>query len=221
MVSNEWQSMLDDVIVRPSFPHDDMDGNGWSKARPIREGSQTDVHQKENVHCQPMICFKKNLKPIKTIPPPAAIKLESIYLTDHIASLQEYALVGRWHFPKMDDTKMRNWLELQWKPLIGYIPIVARLLKEWYCFHFLSASDLEAIQNRPWVYGRSFLALYKWYVGYNPLKNTPTNNLIWVKLPGLPLELWSKETLTEIGNAIGRCVYVDPRCLGGKDKCVA
>lgn len=140
---------------------------------------------------------------------------------DCIESLQEYALVGRWHFPEMDDTKMRHWVELQWKPLIDYTPIVARLLKEWYCFHFLSTNDLEAIQNHPWVYGRSFLALRKWYMGYNLLENTPINNLIWVKLPGLPLELWSKETLTKIGNAIGRCVYVDPRCLGGKDKCVA
>jgi len=94
-------------------------------------------------------------------------------------------------------------------------------MKEWYCFHFLSASDLNTIQKRPWVHRRSFLALYRWYIGYNPLKNTPSNSLIWVKLPSLPLELWSKETLTEIGNTIGRFVYVDPRCLGEKDKRIA
>ena len=116
---------------------------------------------------------------------------------------------------------MRAWLEKHWKPLIGYVPIVARLLKEWYCFHFLSSSDLESIFNKHWVLGRSFLALHRWYLGFNLLKNTPSNNLIWVKLPSLPLELWSKETLAEIGNAIGRCVYVDSRCLGEKDKCVA
>lgn len=150
---------------------------------------------------------------------PTAIKLNSIYLTDRIASLQENALVSRWHFLEMDEAKMRKWIGLQWKPLLGYIPIIAKLMKD--CFHFLSVGDLDIIQNLPWVYGKSFLALYKWYIGYNPLKKTPSNNLIWVKLLGLPLELWSKETLTKIGNAIGRCVYVDPKCLGEKDKHVA
>lgn len=94
-------------------------------------------------------------------------------------------------------------------------------MKEWYCFHFLNANDVEAIQNLPWVYGRSFLVLHRWYIGYDPLKNTPSNNLIWVKLPNLPLEFWSRETLTEIGNSIGRFVYVDPWCLGKKYKRIA
>jgi len=37
----------------------------------------------------------------------------------------------------------------------------------------------------------------------------------------LPVELWTKETLSSIGNAIRRFVYVDPHCLGAKDKKVA
>jgi len=81
---------------------------------------------------------------------------------------------------------------------------------------FLSTGDVEAIQTCHWVHRRSFLALHKWYIRYNP-----SNNLIWVKLPNLPLEMWSKETLTQIGNSIGRFVYVDPWCLGEKDKCIA
>lgn len=42
-----------------------------------------------------------------------------------------------------------------------------------------------------------------------------------VKLLGLPIKLWSRETLTNIGNAIGKFAYVDPKCLGAKDKRVA
>lgn len=108
-----------------------------------------------------------------------------------------------------------------WKPVIGYIPVISSLRKEWYCFHFLSAADAEAIPRRPWVFKRSFLALYRWYIDFDPLKNTPLNNLIWVKCPNLPLELWSNETLEEIGNAIGRFIYVDPWCLGENDKRIA
>jgi len=42
-----------------------------------------------------------------------------------------------------------------------------------------------------------------------------------MKLPNLPLEFWSKETLTKIGNSIGKFVYVDPWCRGEKDKRIA
>jgi len=68
------------------------------------------------------------------------------------------------------------------------------------------------------VYEKIFLVLHKWYIGYNPRKNTPSNNLIWVKLLVLPIELWTRETLSDIGNAIGKFVYVDPKCLGAKYK---
>lgn len=63
-----------------------------------------------------------------------------------------------------------------------------------------------------------FLSLLRWYIGFDPLKNTPSNNLIWVKLPNLPLEMWSIESLIEIGNSINKFVYVDPWCRGEKDK---
>jgi len=58
-------------------------------------------------------------------------------------------------------------------------------------------------------------------MGFDPLKNTPTNSLIWAKLPNLPLEIWSSETLSEIGNSIGKFIYVDPWCRGERDKRIA
>jgi len=204
------------------MPAADWDREGLQKEQTLWEVNKKSVFlQKEKVMREHASRYNKNQNPVKTTPLPATIKLDNIHLTEHIESLQELALVGRWHFSEMDDARMRKWLGVQWKPLIGYIPIVSNLMKEWYCFHFLSSSDIDTIQKRPWAHRRSFLALYRWYIGYNPLKNTPSNNLIWVKLPGLPLELWSKETLIEIGNAIGRFVYVDPRCLGEKDKRIA
>lgn len=116
---------------------------------------------------------------------------------------------------------MRKWLSGKWAPLIGYTPIISRLMKDWYSFHFLKESDVEIIFKNPWVYGRSFLALSLWYAGFDPLKNTPSNCLIWVKLPNLPLELWTEESLAKIGNSIGRFIYVDPWCRGETDKRVA
>lgn len=89
--------------------------------------------------------YNKARNPVKTTPPPVALKLDSIHLSEHIESLQDLALVGRWNFSEMDDAAMRKWLQSQWKPLIGYFPIVSKLMKEWYYFHFLNAGDVEAI----------------------------------------------------------------------------
>jgi len=49
----------------------------------------------------------------------------------------------------------------------------------------------------------------------------PHNNFIWLKLPGLPLELWAKESMEKIENVVGCYIYVDPKCIGVKDKWVA
>ena len=121
----------------------------------------------------------------------------------------------------MTDGEMRAWLADKWIPSIGYVPIISRLMKDWYSFHFQNSADLEFIFQRPWVAGRSFLALSKWYLGFDPLKNTLSNCMIWAKLPNLPLELWTIETLTEIGNSIGKFIYADPWCRGEKDKRIA
>lgn len=144
-----------------------------------------------------------------------------VLLTERIDSLKKLLLVGKWQFPEMEDQDMRKWLSGKWAPLIGYTPIISRLMKDWYSFHFLKESDVEIIFKNPWVYGRSFLALSRWYAGFDPLKNTPSNCLIWVKLPNLPLELWTEESLAKIGNSIGRFIYVDPWCRGETDKRVA
>lgn len=143
----------------------------------------------------PNLFFNKSRNPVKTVPPPKAISLDNVVLIERIDSLKNLALVGKWNFPEMGEADMRKWLTDKWSPLIGYTPIISRLMKEWYSFHFLKASDLETILHNPWVFGRSFLALSRWYIGFDPLKNTPSNSVIWVKLPNLPLELWSEESL--------------------------
>lgn len=126
--------------------------------------------------------------------------------------------MGKWYFAEIEEAEMRNWVATKWKSLLGYIPTLVRLMGGWYSYHFLSEEDLQKKLVLPWVKGRGFLALHSWYMGFNPLKKMPKNKLIWVKLPGLPTEFWTKEMFTDIDNAIGKFIYVDPRCLGARDK---
>lgn len=192
-----WQATVEDMIIKPACKEIHKPKKAFSK-----------------IVDSPSSLFNKAKNPVKTDPPPKAICLDGATLTERIYSLKKLSLVGKWQFPEMDDQDMRKWLMDKWAPLIGYTPIIYRLIKEWYSFHFLKDSDLDIILKNPWVYGRSFLALSRWYIGFDPLRNTASNFLIWVKLPNLPLELWSEESLSKIGNLIGKFVYVDPWCIG-------
>lgn len=87
MLSSDWQSTLADVTVHPSLQTDDLDGECRQKPQSSREGNRSEHFQREYVECELTNCYKKNVKPVKTIPPLAAIKLDSIYLTDRIESL--------------------------------------------------------------------------------------------------------------------------------------
>lgn len=106
---------------------------------------------------------RKHNRPVKASPLPNAINLDGPLLLDRISSLQKRALVGRWHFPSMEETQFRNWIMARWTPLLVYSPSIVRLMNDWFSFHFLREQDLEIIFSKPWVRDRNFLALYKWY----------------------------------------------------------
>lgn len=101
---------------------------------------------------------------------------------------------------------------------MGYSPKVIRLLSNCYSFHFFHHEDLEIIWINLWVQGHGFLQLCQWYVDFNPILDTPWNFLVWMKLPHLPLEYWTWEAFSVIGNIVGCFSYMDPHILGSHDK---
>lgn len=149
----KWHATVDEMLLPscqatspPFFPGVESDKKG-----PIF--SKGDIDQGKGDR------FKKTWNPIKTIPPPKAVSVSSATLSARIDNLQNITLIGKWYFPEMSEDEMRLWLSSKWLPLIGYTPIISRLMKDWFSFHFQKISDLEMILNKPWVVGRSFLFL--------------------------------------------------------------
>ena len=216
---HSWQSTVVDMLRIPQF------SASIPSSLHVPPLSATPIPGKQNRCDQPSLGQEKDYNahrnPIKLAPPPKAITICNSSLRLRVESLQLRALVRKWHFPEMTDGEMRAWIAEKWIPCISYVPIISRLMKDWYSFHFQTSSDLDFILQQPWVSGRSFLALTRWFLGFDPLKNIPSNYMIWAKLPNLPLELWTEETLTEIGNSIDKFVYADPWCRGEKDKRIA
>lgn len=54
-----------------------------------------------------------------------------------------------------------------------------------------------------WSYGKHRLVVAKWHLASDPAKELNKMALVWVKLPGLPLEFWYERILKSIGNSFG------------------
>lgn len=142
-------------------------------------------------------------------------------LWERVSRLQKRALVGKWIFAELSEHDMQNWVKITWEPILGYAPQISILMNSWFSVHFLHMENAEKILRISWVWARSFLHLHKWYIGFNPLLDAPKNEIVWGKLPRLPIEFWTTRALTEIGNAIGRFIYINPKVGGARDKQVA
>ena len=106
---SEWHSTLEEMLIHLSVPQNDRRGLLKEKCLISNNNLGKDITQKSWQEAS----YKGNNKLVKTIPPPAAIIINSSHLSERIESLQTKALVGRWHFSELDDAKMRCWLEQQ------------------------------------------------------------------------------------------------------------
>lgn len=74
-------------------------------------------------------------------------------LWDKVISLQNRALVGRWHSFETKDLDMVGCVTAQWTSFLGYTPKLSKLINHWFSFHFLQWEDAECILSWPWVFG--------------------------------------------------------------------
>nr|XP_025616677.1 uncharacterized protein LOC112708979 [Arachis hypogaea] len=81
---------------------------------------------------------------------------------------------------------------------------------EFYLVKFYSQEDLDyALLEGPWKIYDHYLAVRCWEPNFNPLLVTIDKITAWVRLPGLPIELYDRSILRKIGELIGRVVKVD------------
>ncbi|XP_038981837.1 uncharacterized protein LOC108511900 [Phoenix dactylifera] len=61
----------------------------------------------------------------------------------------------------------------------------------------------------PWVVADQLLAMEEWQADFTPGTQTVSRTMVWVRLPGLPLEYWDRAAIFEIVAAAGRPVELD------------
>nr|POE71751.1 hypothetical protein CFP56_31854 [Quercus suber] len=95
-----------------------------------------------------------------------------------------------------------------WKPS-GTL-VCVDLGENFYLAHFLLKEDLDAVlQKGSWFIGGHFLAIRPWEPFFKPASASVSSIAVWVRLHGLPMELYELEVLKQVGEAIGKVLRID------------
>ncbi|KAI9111112.1 hypothetical protein K1719_017987 [Acacia pycnantha] len=96
-----------------------------------------------------------------------------------------------------------------WKPKqpLKVVP----LSNEYYIVSFSSKEDRDyAYYEGPWMIDDHYLLVQRWRPNFNPKKADCQRRVaVWVRIPDLPLEFCTVESLGIIGNMIGRMIKID------------
>lgn len=87
------------------------------------------------------------------------------------------------------------------------------IARGWLAFEFQSRDDKENILKGRWYWGPTIFPLERWTPCFDPKQELKTSQPIWIELPGLPLEIWSKWNLEAIGNALGTFMDMEVNTL--------
>ncbi|KAI9107919.1 hypothetical protein K1719_021255 [Acacia pycnantha] len=96
-----------------------------------------------------------------------------------------------------------------WKPQqpLKVIP----LSNEYYVVSFSSKEDRDyAYHEGPWMIDDHYLIVQRWRPNFNPWKADCQRRIaVWVRIPDLPMEFCTVESLGIIGNMIGKIIKID------------
>lgn len=62
---------------------------------------------------------------------------------------------------------------------------------------------------QPWFVQAQILNLQRWRRGFDPFKESIKSIIIWMRLPGLPVELWGEPILRKLLKPIGNVIKID------------
>ncbi|KAH7835169.1 hypothetical protein Vadar_023516 [Vaccinium darrowii] len=101
-------------------------------------------------------------------------------------------------------------LETMWKPLEKMMCM--DLGDHFWLIRFNSHSDMTKVLNEgPWFIGPHYVTIRKWEPEFDTSTAKVSTSVVWVRLPGLPVEFYDKEMLLKIGAKVGKLLKIDLR----------
>ncbi|XP_061358887.1 uncharacterized protein LOC133303056 [Gastrolobium bilobum] len=108
-------------------------------------------------------------------------------------------------------------------------PLCPRLQRIWNLVSSYEAIDLDngflllrfqddgdyrhVLEEGPWIVNDHYVVVQRWRPLFDPYDDSVKKLAVWVRIPGLPIELYTIRHLWQIGNIFGRTLKVDRNSL--------
>lgn len=85
---------------------------------------------------------------------------------------------------------------------------------DYFCMRFYSRRDyFHVLERGPWIMLGHYMIVAKWRPNFHPSKETISRTAMWIRLPGLPLELFDETILMRAGGKLGKALKVDKNTM--------
>ena len=108
-----------------------------------------------------------------------------------------------------NEAGVNTWDKCSWLESVVAVLDVFVFLRGWFAFKFHNSSDATKSLAISWKYDSEALFLKHWTPLFDQHIERYDNIPIWVKLPHLSFELWSKDFFKLVGDSLGSFVEVD------------
>ncbi|XP_057846960.2 uncharacterized protein LOC131056719 [Cryptomeria japonica] len=130
-------------------------------------------------------------------------------VVEHNISLMAMTLVGKFLGPRSNIDVVKVFAKCKWA-LKGQVEITA-MSKGALSMAFSCEEDMSMVLcDAPWLIVKSTLALQKWSPMMALNESFFVQVSVWVKLSGLPLELWVEDVFKGIASSFGELLSMDP-----------
>ena len=96
-----------------------------------------------------------------------------------------------------------------WAKHLGVIRELEGLTRGWFALNFTQQEHVNWVLARNWSIDQCLVLLKLWTPNFDASRERVDEVPIWVRLPGLPRQYWSKEHFICIGNILGTFLEVD------------
>ncbi|XP_026459464.1 uncharacterized protein LOC113360136 [Papaver somniferum] len=155
---------------------------------------------------------------LKTLPKPTVEEGKpALVIPDALfrkgCEIWQYSLIGRLDFKDINFGDVKKSLEEQWMLGVGKVKFVP-MSKGFFIIKLSSLEDkMKVNRKEPWFFQQQVLKLQEWFPSFDPTKQKTSHATVWAKFPGLPVELWTEESLLAIAQTLGTPIVVDSKTL--------
>jgi len=150
---------------------------------------------------------KKRTKCVKATSKDISICFGDTSAIEEAAIMVSTILVGHVRGRVYSVTRLTQWVKEIWGGVLKELPEVQALPRGWFALHFAKENYTDLVLARYWHIEMAPVLLKRWSPLFDPEREQIGAGLLWVRLPGLPLQYWSEEVFMRIGNALGS--YLD------------